>query len=148
MVSPLRRDPRSRSRSKAEGELTLGLMSGEERGWCSWFALAFAFVGARLARDGDLTVGLIFTNTRNLCGSWLASDGGLTANQSLPVEHGPMVGASLLAKTVSLPKMFIAQSNLQNLPTTLSGCPSEPRSLACVRRCHSATGTASPPIIC
>ncbi|MDI3392417.1 hypothetical protein QLG10_08185, partial [Pseudomonas sp. V98_8] len=44
-----------RSRSRAEGELTLGLMSGEKRVYAS----------------------LLF------CRSWLASDGGLTADPSL-----------------------------------------------------------------
>ncbi len=34
------------------------------------------------------------------CGSWLASDGGITADQFLTDAPGPNVGASLLAKTV------------------------------------------------
>jgi hypothetical protein len=59
------------SRSRAAGELTLGLMSGEEHG-C----------------------------TPTLCRSWLASDGDLTADQSLADIPGSTVGASLLAKNV------------------------------------------------
>jgi len=38
------------------------------------------------------------------CGSWLASDGDLTADQSLAGVFGPPVGASLLAKTPVLAK--------------------------------------------
>jgi hypothetical protein len=61
------------SRSKAAGELTLGLMSGEKRGCTpiNW--------------------------------SWLASEGGLTADQSLAGILGSSVGASLLAKTTCQP---------------------------------------------
>ena len=57
-----------RSRSKAAGELTLGLLSGEKR-----------------------------KRTRIPCGSEPAREGGLTADQSLPAEHPISVGASLLA---------------------------------------------------
>jgi hypothetical protein len=63
---------RSKARSKAAGELTLGLMSGEKQ---------------------KRFVALFF------CGSWLASDGGLTADQSPSDVHRSIVGASLLAMT-------------------------------------------------
>jgi hypothetical protein len=56
-----------RSRSKA-GELPLGLLSGEKRGYTSIY-----------------------------CGSWPASDGGLTADQSFSDAPGPTVGAGLPA---------------------------------------------------
>jgi hypothetical protein len=46
------------SRSKAAGELTLGLLSGERR--CGVCRSAFDSVGAKLARDGGLTAGLSF----------------------------------------------------------------------------------------
>ncbi|WP_218585649.1 hypothetical protein, partial [Pseudomonas izuensis] len=59
------------SKSKAAGELTLGLLSGEKQ---------------------VCTVH---------CGSWLASEGGLTANLSLADIPNPPVGASLLAMDVN-----------------------------------------------
>jgi len=37
------------------------------------------------------------------CGSWLASDGGLTADQALAGVLDPIVGASLLAKAACQP---------------------------------------------
>jgi hypothetical protein len=70
------------SRSRATGELTLGLLSGEER-------KAYPFH----------------------CGSWLACEGGLTADQSLADAHHSPVGASLLAMAVYLP------TNLLQMPT-------------------------------
>ncbi|WP_310351684.1 hypothetical protein, partial [Pseudomonas sp. BE134] len=63
---------RSKARSKAAGELTLGLMSGEKQ---------------------KRFVALFF------CGSWLASDGGLTADQYLADVHQSPVGAGLPAMT-------------------------------------------------
>jgi hypothetical protein len=43
------------SRSRAAGELTLGLLSGEKR-----MCVALLFCGSELARDGDLTADLSF----------------------------------------------------------------------------------------
>ncbi|CAI8728701.1 hypothetical protein EMIT0P253_140053 [Pseudomonas sp. IT-P253] len=40
--------------------------------------------------------------------------------------------------------MFIAQPNIQNLPTTFSGCPSEARSLAFDRRCQFSDRDCKP----
>jgi hypothetical protein len=41
--------------------------------------------------------------TQSNCGSWPASDGGLTANQSLPDVPNPTVGASLLSMETCQP---------------------------------------------
>ncbi|MEJ8866603.1 hypothetical protein, partial [Pseudomonas jessenii] len=49
--------------------------------------------------------------TRSNCGSWLACDGGLPANQSLTDVPDPIVGASLLAMTDLQSTMFIAKAN-------------------------------------
>jgi hypothetical protein len=43
---------------------------------------------------------ILLLTARNPCGSWLASDGGLAADQFLTEVPGPTVGASLLAKAV------------------------------------------------
>jgi hypothetical protein len=66
------------SKSRAAGELTLGLLSGEGR------VYAAPLVGARLARED-----------------------GLTADQSLADAPGSTVGASLLAMTALQATMFI-----------------------------------------
>jgi hypothetical protein len=49
--------------------------------------------------------------TRSNCGSWLACDGGLPANQSLTDVPDSIVGASLLAMTDLQSTMFIAKAN-------------------------------------
>ena len=70
------------------------------------------------------------------CGSGLAREGGLTADQYLSDVPDLIVGASLLAMTAYQSKVFIVQSNIQTIPTRLSGCLSEARSLAFDRRCQ------------
>ena len=76
------------------------------------------------------------------CGSWLASDGGLTADQSLAGVLGSTVGAGLLAKrsvqSADYVELFNSVPNNQNLPTRFSGCPSEVRSLGF--GCHRQIG--------
>jgi hypothetical protein len=82
------------------------------------------------------------------CGSWLASDGGLVADQSLAGVLGSTVGAGLLAKrsvqSADYVELFNSVPNNQNLPTRFSGCPSEARSL--VFGCHhkSVIGCENP----
>ncbi len=75
------------SRSRAAGKLTLGLMSGEERG-CTPLCLCSSVGGGgaaiRLARDGDLT-----------------------ADQFLSNVPSPTVGASLLAMAAFQPTRYI-----------------------------------------
>ncbi|MNY22335.1 hypothetical protein D3C86_1559380 [compost metagenome] len=44
--------------------------------------------------------------THQPCGSWLASDGGLTADQFLATAPNPTVGASLLAMAAEQSTMF------------------------------------------
>ena len=88
------------------------------------------------------------------CGSWLASDGGRTADQFLWVVRIPVGAAAgcdlliLLLKNQKIAAfgssclcvfqfwMFNGVSNSRKLPTMFSGCPSDVRSLACVRRCQ------------
>src|SRR5471032_1288249 len=106
-----------RARSRA-GELTLGLMSGEERVGVRRSAFDSAFVGARLAREG-----------------------GLPADPYLSDVLGPIVGASLLAMTSSQTTLFNGQQKFRSLPTMFSGCPSDVASLAfCLSLTHSAIG--------
>ncbi|SDC76894.1 hypothetical protein SAMN04490189_0490 [Pseudomonas koreensis] len=70
------------SRSKAAAELALILLSGEKRKRCAFCPI----VGGWLASDGGLTADQFPTEcTRSNCGSQPAGDGGLTANQS-PTE--------------------------------------------------------------
>jgi hypothetical protein len=91
--------------------------------------------GSWLACDGGLPAGLIFLTVLNSkCGSWLACEGGLPADHSLTDVPDQIVGASLLAMMAYQSKVFIAQSTIQTIPTRLSGCPSEVRSLAFDRR--------------
>src|SRR5471032_2580246 len=78
-----------RARSRA-GELTLGLMSGEERCGVCRSAFDSAFVGARLAREG-----------------------GLTADLSLSDALSPIVGASLLAKAACQPTHIFRMHSVQ-----------------------------------
>ena len=68
------------SRSKAAAELTLILLSGEKHKRCAFCPI----VGGWLASDGGLTADQSPTEyTQSNCGSWLASDGGRPADQSL-----------------------------------------------------------------
>ena len=87
----------------------------------------------RRLRSFDLAFALLF------CGSWLASDGGLTADQSPVGVLGSTVGAGLLAKrsvqSADYVELFNSVPNNQNLPTRFSGCPSEARSLVFGCRC-------------
>jgi hypothetical protein len=110
-----------RARSRA-GELTLGLMSGEERVGVRRSAFDSAFVGARLVREG-----------------------GLTADPSPSDVLNPIVGASLLAKASSKTTLFNGQQKFRNLPAIFSGCPSDVPSLAfCLSLTHSAIGLRGP----
>ncbi len=103
---------KSKARSKAASELTLGLLSGEG--------------GVRRS-----TVGL-------------AREGGLIADQSLADVHDSTVGASLLAMAALQATMFIDQKKHQNLPTILSGCPSEVGSLTFGCRCQCSDRDCKP----
>ena len=78
------------SRSQAAGELTLGLLSGEGR-------KAYPIpCGSELARDGGLTADQSFADGhRSTVGAELAREGGLTADQSLADVHHSTVGAEL-----------------------------------------------------
>ena len=75
------------SRSKAAGELTLGLMSGEERGGGPCFSVGAGSSGRRIAAkaaDQPINHPQVYPLS---CGSWLVgaphrSEGGLTADQS------------------------------------------------------------------
>ena len=68
------------SRSKAAAELALILLSGEKHKRCAFCPI----VGGWLASDGGLTADQSPTEcTQTNCGSWLASDGGRPADQSL-----------------------------------------------------------------
>ena len=70
------------SRSKAAAELALILLSGEKHKRCAFCPI----VGGWLASDGGLTADQSTTEcTQSNCGSQPAGDGGLTANQS-PTE--------------------------------------------------------------
>ncbi|MNK93855.1 hypothetical protein D3C87_1140370 [compost metagenome] len=78
------------SRSKAAGELTLGLLSGEELG-CTPIHCR-----SEPARDGALTDDQSFPDLRSPTeGARLARDDALTADQSLPDIRSPTVGARL-----------------------------------------------------
>jgi hypothetical protein len=64
------------SRSRAEGELTLGLMSGEKRVFA-----ALLSCGSWLASDGGLIADQSLADVpKSNCRSWLASDDGLPAD--------------------------------------------------------------------
>ncbi len=113
------------SRSRAAAELALIL----EWGGMRRVRVVLVFpVGA--AAGCDLLILLLLLL---FCGSWLASDGGLTADQSLAGVLGSTVGAGLLAKrsvqSADYVELFNSVPNNQNLPTRFSGCPSEVRSL-------------------
>ncbi|EJM72373.1 hypothetical protein PMI31_03642 [Pseudomonas sp. GM55] len=116
------------SRSRAAGELTLGLMSGEEHGCTpincrSWLAsegglpadqslagIPGSTVGAGLpakAASQPTNPSQMYPNPGR---SWLASDGGLSANPFLTDVPSPIVGASLLAMTDLQSTLFIAQA--------------------------------------
>jgi hypothetical protein len=70
------------SRLKAEGELTLGLMSGERRG-CT----PIAFCRRWRANEHNLQADQFLTDAhRSNCRRWLASEDDLTADQSLAGE--------------------------------------------------------------
>ncbi len=89
------------SRSRAAGELTLGLMSGEKR------RCTRTPVGARLAREDSLTANLILRITQTPCRSWLASEDGLPANLILQMYPKPC--GSWLASDDGLPANLILQ---------------------------------------
>ncbi len=83
------------SRSRAAGELTLGLMSGEERGGAPCFSVGAGLSGRRIAAMAACQT----TNHLQMCpipcGSWLVgaphrSDGGLPADQSLADVPNPL----------------------------------------------------------
>ena len=64
-------------------------------------ALSLLFCGSELARDGGLTADQDLADAhRSNCGSGLAREGGLPADQSLAGIPGSTVGASLLAMAV------------------------------------------------
>ncbi len=108
-------------------------------------ALPLLFCGSELARDDGLPSGLIFLAVLNSkCGSEPAREGGLAANYPLTDVPDQIVGASLLAMTAYQQKVFIAQSNIQTIPTRLSGCPSEVLSLAFDRRCQFSDRDCKP----
>ncbi len=116
--------------------------------------------GSELAREGGLTADQSLADSTRFNGrSEPARDSGLTGNASLPAVLRSPVGASLLAKAsgqsimnclthrireqahshldrIPIPECLKVVSNLRNLPTRFSGCPSDVRSLACVRRCQ------------
>ena len=76
-----------RSRSRAAGELTLGLMSGEERGVRrSAFALLWERACSRRRPDSRP---ISCRHTRINCGSEPARDSGLTADQVPPGRTNP-----------------------------------------------------------
>jgi hypothetical protein len=77
------------SRSRAAGELTLGLMSGEKQ----WVYAALLFCG-----NGGAAIRL-------------ARDDGFTANQPFTDVPNPIVGASLLAMAAQQSTIFIAQAS-------------------------------------
>jgi hypothetical protein len=157
------------SKSQAAGELTLGLLSGEER-LCTpthcrscrrlrSFALDLPLfrhcqkskVGAGLpAMAACQPINLSQTyaeplwelacqrrrpssrpishrHTPNHCGSWLASDGGLPADQSLSDIRRTTVGAGLPAKAAFQPTIFYSWPNILTsqpiLPTPAISVP-------------------------
>src|SRR5471030_2440985 len=81
-----------RARSRA-GELTLGLMSGKKR-----VAYTQPCRSEACPRRRPASRPISLRCTRSNCGSWLACEGGLTANQSPSDALGPIVGAGLPAK--------------------------------------------------
>ena len=93
------------SRSQAAGELTLGLLSGEKRRGmgCSAFALLWERACSRRRPDSRP---ISFRCTRSNCGSWLASEGVLPADQFLSNVPSSTVGASLLAKNARTTRAF------------------------------------------
>ena len=119
------------SRSRAAGELTLDLMSGENQ---SVYADPLWERACSRRRPDSRPVSS--ECTRSNCGSWLACDGGLPANQSLTDVPDSIVGASLLAMAAQQSTMFFAQANHSDhshktfsLPvrsTISSLCPSLP----------------------
>ncbi|CAI8816742.1 hypothetical protein EMIT0P291_10469 [Pseudomonas sp. IT-P291] len=86
------------SRSRAAGELTLGLLSGEKQ-WVYADPLWERACSRR--RPASRPVSSEFT--RSNCGSWLACEGGLPADLSLPDVLGQIVGAGLPAKAACQP---------------------------------------------
>ncbi|RBL70525.1 hypothetical protein C3E98_015845 [Pseudomonas sp. MWU13-2625] len=86
------------ARSRAAAELALILLSGEKH------VVGFCFsVGASLLAMAALQPTNFQLNAFNPCGSWLASDGGLTADQSPIACTQSTVGASLLAMAALQP---------------------------------------------
>jgi hypothetical protein len=108
------------SRSQAAGELTLGLLSGEKRRGvgCSAFALLWERACSRRRPDSRP---ISFRCTRSNCGSWLASEGVLPADQFLSNVPSSTVGASLLAKNLRAPRgVRLPASSLTSIASKLA----------------------------
>jgi hypothetical protein len=145
------------SRSRAAGELTLGLLSDEERGCtpiclCSSVGVSLLAMAAwqptnfyrmysvqlweracprRLPSSRPISTEC----TRSNCGSGLAREGCLPADQFLPNVLGTIVGANLLAMAACQPTNFYRLYSVQLWERT---CPrrlpaSRPISTECTR---------------
>jgi hypothetical protein len=127
------------SRSKAAGELTLDLMSGE-------YQWVYADPLWELpAREGGLTADLFLPNVLGqIVGAGLPA---MAACQ--PTNPSRMYPTQLWERACSRwppnsQQCFSPKPTIQTIPTRLSGCPSEARSLAFARRCQFSDRDCKP----
>ena len=76
---------------------------------CDLLILILLFCGSWHASDGGLTADQSLPDELNPCGSWLASDGGLIADQSLADDLNPC--GSWLASDGGLKPTSLCQMN-------------------------------------